>query len=190
MPPPNALHQTGAALPSVIVADEAFPLTANIMRPYPGVRTHREPAGSSGQHLQLRRLSRDRGVVENAFGILSQKWRIFRRPLNVTPEHACAIIRTVCILPNYVRDHGQPGSQQLPQADASGAQVGGLCELGGLGANNFSRVAGASATTSPVTLWPREPSHGKMPLSGSEGVFVRHFVTGGAVRWQAAADRK
>ena len=34
------------------------------------------------------RLSRARGLVENLFGIMTQARRIYRRPLNVTQEHA------------------------------------------------------------------------------------------------------
>ena len=100
-------------------------LTVNIMRPYPGRTESRLGAAAT---IFNYRLSRARRVAENAFEILSQTWRIFRQPLNVTPEHACTIISTACILHNYVRDLGQPDSQQLPQADASGAQVGGLCD--------------------------------------------------------------
>ncbi|XP_043216296.1 protein ALP1-like [Amphibalanus amphitrite] len=161
LPPPKAIDQRGTTLPSVIVADEAFPLTVHMMRPYPGRTESRLGAPAT---IFNYRLSRARRVVENAFGILSQTWRIFRRPLNVNPEHACTIVRTACILHNYVRDQGQADSQQPQQADASGEQVGGLCELGRLGANNFTREA-----------------------ERIRDQFARYFMAEGAVPWQDAA---
>jgi hypothetical protein len=42
-------------------------------------------------------------VVENAFGILSQKFQIFQRALQSLPENADIIFAT-CILHNYLRE--------------------------------------------------------------------------------------
>jgi hypothetical protein len=43
-------------------------------------------------------------VVENAFGILSQKFQIFQKTLQSLPENADRIIFAACILHNYPRD--------------------------------------------------------------------------------------
>lgn len=48
------------------------------------------------------RLSRPRGKVECSFGILSNKWGIFHRAMNVSEETAVAIIKTCCALHNFV----------------------------------------------------------------------------------------
>lgn len=42
--------------------------------------------------------------MECAFGILSNKWRIFHRPLNVSQNFAVDIVKACCVLHNYVRD--------------------------------------------------------------------------------------
>jgi hypothetical protein len=40
--------------------------------------------------------------VECAFGILSIKWRIFQRPLNVNPDFAVDIVKACVSLHNFV----------------------------------------------------------------------------------------
>jgi hypothetical protein len=45
-------------------------------------------------------------VVENAFGILSQKFQIYQRTLQSLPENADIIIFATCILHRYLRDQG------------------------------------------------------------------------------------
>ena len=42
--------------------------------------------------------------MECAFGILSNKWRIFQRPLNVSPEFAVDIVKACDVLHNFVRE--------------------------------------------------------------------------------------
>ena len=75
IPPPKSLPNWPAG--GVIVADEAFPLGADIMRPYPrALRQHRL---SEAEQVFNYRLSRVRRIVENAFGILAQRFRILNR---------------------------------------------------------------------------------------------------------------
>lgn len=87
----------GTPLPFVFVGDEAFGLTNNLMRPYPAKSLTRK------RRIFNYRLSRARGKIECSFGILSNKWRIFHRPMNVFEETATAIIKACCALHNFVR---------------------------------------------------------------------------------------
>lgn len=48
-------------------------------------------------------MSRARGKVECSFGILSNKWRIFHRAMNVSEKTAVAFIKACCALHNFVR---------------------------------------------------------------------------------------
>ena len=50
------------------------------------------------------RLCRARRYVECVFSILSNKWRIFQRPLNVSPDFAVGIVKACFVLHNFVRE--------------------------------------------------------------------------------------
>ncbi|KAL1256488.1 hypothetical protein QQF64_012033 [Cirrhinus molitorella] len=87
----------------VIVADEVFPLKPYLLRPYPGRRL------PSDMKIFNYRLSRACCVSENAFGILSHRFRVFQRRLLVSPTVADSVIKATCILCNYLR----PSEQNL-----------------------------------------------------------------------------
>ena len=42
--------------------------------------------------------------MECAFGILSNEWRIFQLPLNVSPDFAVDILKACVVLHNFVRE--------------------------------------------------------------------------------------
>lgn len=98
IPDPKPISQTDTTpLPHVIVGDEAFGLSENVMRPYCGKSL------TTKKRIFNYRLSRARRYIECSFGILVNKWRIFHRPLNVDIEFAENIIKACCVLHNYVR---------------------------------------------------------------------------------------
>lgn len=90
---------TNVSAACVILGDEAFPLKNNLLRPYPSQQSNTDPRK---RHYNYR-LCRARRVVENAFGILSQKFRIYNRRMHLKPEYAEKIVLTTCILYNFIR---------------------------------------------------------------------------------------
>ena len=98
----QALRANNLGLPdkAVFVADDAFPLTQNIMKPYPkkGQFTYK-------QKIFNYRLSRARRIVENAFGIMASRFRIFRKPISVSLDKTDSIIKTACALHNWLRSN-------------------------------------------------------------------------------------
>lgn len=86
------------SLPFTFVADDAFPLSERIMKPYSPPRGRRL---SDEEKIFNYRLSRARRVVENAFGILTAKFVCLRRTLFCSPERAQKIVSACCILHNY-----------------------------------------------------------------------------------------
>ena len=98
IPDPRKIDDNQTVLPYVVVADDAFPLKKNIMKPYP----------FRGLSLEKRifnyRLSRARRIVENAFGILTNQFRLFLSPIWLSPENVEKIILASCTLYNFLRE--------------------------------------------------------------------------------------
>ncbi|XP_015775503.1 PREDICTED: putative nuclease HARBI1 [Acropora digitifera] len=84
-------------LPYVLLGDEFFPLRPWLMKPYPGKQL------DETQRIFNYRLSRARRTIENAFGILSSKWIIFRKPIRANVDLAEKIVKATVCLHNYLR---------------------------------------------------------------------------------------
>lgn len=76
LPPPKVLPLIEYPMPYVLVGDEAFPLSENLMRPYP----RRSVTNNYENKVFNYRLSRARQTVECTFGILAARFRVFRAP--------------------------------------------------------------------------------------------------------------
>lgn len=83
---PRILPGTNHELPFFFVGDEAFPLTPYMMRPFPARGI------SFSKRLFNYRLSRARRCIENAFGIMASKFRIFRKPIAAHPKQVEFIV--------------------------------------------------------------------------------------------------
>uniref|UniRef100_A0A8C6LXM2 DDE Tnp4 domain-containing protein n=1 Tax=Nothobranchius furzeri TaxID=105023 RepID=A0A8C6LXM2_NOTFU len=121
-------------MPHVLVADEAFSLQRHIMTPYPGKNLERN------NRCYNYRLSRARRIVENAFGILSTQWRVYRRVLGICPKKADRIVKATCVLQNYMRKNGEV-DRAIPQASLTDNMTtnDGLQPIPHTGSNNSSR---------------------------------------------------
>lgn len=84
-------------LPHFLVGDEIFALKPYLLRPYPGKNIVEENA------IFNYRLSRARRVIENAFGIMVARWRIFRSPIHAKVETVEKITKAAVCLHNYLR---------------------------------------------------------------------------------------
>lgn len=97
VPPCDEIYEGSLNYPYVLVADEAFPLTPYLMRPFPG-----RDGLSPEKKVFNYRLSRARRVIENAFGILAAKWRIYRKPLIAKVETIEKMIQATVTLHNWL----------------------------------------------------------------------------------------
>ncbi|KAJ8369891.1 hypothetical protein SKAU_G00099190 [Synaphobranchus kaupii] len=98
IPRPAPLPRSDRMTPFCIVADEAFPLKPYLQKPYArrGLTTE--------QRIFYYRLSRARRVVENAFGILVNRWRVFLTTINLEPAIVEELVLACCALHNYLRE--------------------------------------------------------------------------------------
>ena len=96
-PQPAYLPNTQMILPHVLVGDEAFPMREDLMRPYPGRNL------TEDKNIFNYRLSRARRVIENTFGILVARWRIFRGPIICKPENVIAVVKATICQHNFMR---------------------------------------------------------------------------------------
>lgn len=97
LPSPSPLPGTNEIVPYVFLGDSAFALNKNLMKPFPFKNINRS------QRIFNYRLSRARRVVENAFGILSSRFRILRRPLDLDLDNVDAVVLACCALHNFLR---------------------------------------------------------------------------------------
>jgi len=107
IPEPKAVPG-GRVFPFTVLADEAFPLKAHIMKPYPQRKLTQE------QRIFNYRLSRGRRVVENAFGHLANRFRIFLKAIPLAPYKVETLVKASCALHNFL-SKSKPPSQTQPQ---------------------------------------------------------------------------
>nr|CAI5837435.1 unnamed protein product [Callosobruchus analis] len=106
LPQPYPLPGRSKPMPHVIVADDAFALDVNLMKPYPG-----QHAKGSKERVLNYSLSRARRTMENVFGTLSAVFRVLRKPILLAPQKAQIITLTCCYLHNFLMK--QKSSSQL-----------------------------------------------------------------------------
>ena len=99
---PNAEQLDGFTddlIPYFFVGDEAFALKTWMQRPYPGKNL------LEANRIFNYRLSRARRVIENSFGILVARWRIYHRPIPTSVETAENIVKATVCLHNFLKEY-------------------------------------------------------------------------------------
>ena len=122
-------------MPYVVIGDEAFPLQKHLMRPFPG------RGCPKNQQIYNYRLSRARRIVENAFGILAARWRVFHTKLAVRPQCVNSIVKATCVLHNFLQGQTMPAQMiTLLQEAEHTVNIEGLQDLTA-GGNRAARDA-------------------------------------------------
>ncbi|XP_072002186.1 uncharacterized protein [Engystomops pustulosus] len=109
LPPPRPLPGTTHPVPFVIVSDEAFPLMTNMLHPYPQRKLN------TRKRVFNIRLSRAQQFVKSTFGIMANKWRILTCALQLDADTVDVVIKSACVLHNYVRDYDHSDMEVEPQ---------------------------------------------------------------------------
>lgn len=165
-PGPRALPGCETPMPFVIVGDDAFALTQNLMKPY----AQRNLTGS--QRVFNYRLSRTRRIIENVFGIMSARFRVLRSPILLNPDKARLVTKACAALHNFLMQRNR--SQYAPP--------GTFDHYGGDG----TRVNGSwREEDSSNSFFGLEPTHSLL-IDGKQvrEEFERYFISEGEVAWQ------
>ncbi|XP_041347115.1 protein ALP1-like, partial [Gigantopelta aegis] len=143
-------------MPFVIVGDEAFPLMRNLMRPYPGGKKTLQ----EGQQVFNYRLSRARRIVENAFGIMACRWRIYNTKMMVCHSTINKIVKAACVLHNFLQTTSTPAQIASMTAEPIDDKPAGM--------QHFARSG----------------NRGSTEASFIRDQFKTYFTTSGKVSWQ------
>ena len=138
----------------MIVGDGAFPLTEHLQRPY--CRRNMEER----ETVYNFRLSRARRVSENAFGVMSNRFRCLLGNMQLDPD----VVLACCVLHNFLRR--RCGKGYIPQALATNAP---------------------EAPTAACNLVPIYPALSRKPpnvAKQTRETLADYFMGLGAVSWQ------
>jgi hypothetical protein len=167
---PLIIDHERTLLPFLFVADDAFPLRRNIMKPYPGVHSK-----GSTQRIFNYRLSRARRIVENAFGILASVFRVFRKPMLLQPNKVSIITMTCILLHNFLRRSKTSSTRYTPQGTLD-VEIEGRAIPG-----SWREDQTEMSSFLPLTRIARKPS---MEAKTIRDKFAEYFNTSGKIEWQ------
>ncbi|XP_037940622.1 protein ALP1-like [Teleopsis dalmanni] len=98
--PPDEIIGNNRLLPYVVVGDGAFALHRHLIKPF----SHR--INIVKRQNFNKRLSRARQVVERSFGILSSRFRVFQKSINMkNVKNIETITLACCVLHNFLMDN-------------------------------------------------------------------------------------
>ncbi|KAH7945681.1 hypothetical protein HPB49_013958 [Dermacentor silvarum] len=197
--PPDAPLGNVGNIPFYLVGDEAFPLKTYMMRPYPRKSLHPFLAASTEEE-QLHgdqgdsaltshfaephskrifnyRLSRARRVIENAFGIMAQKWRILRRPFKAKDDNVRRIISACVVLHNFLL-------KESPTSRSAYCPPGTADHLDWQG--NITEGSWRAEDSSNTALPPLRSTgcHSTRAAYRVRDLLAKYFVTDGKIPWQ------
>ena len=166
-PQPDPLPHDNQDVPYFIVGDDAFALRTSMMKPYKDTPLLR------AQRLFNYRLSRARRVVENAFGILANRFQVLLSTMQQRPETVKLIIRACVLLHNLMRTRYPVLQNRLVDREAPNGDV----------------IDGAWRTGPGVDLWDTQrvtaPNTATAEAKKQRNL-LKHWVSSpaGSVAWQ------
>ncbi|KAK4886556.1 hypothetical protein RN001_002827 [Aquatica leii] len=164
IPAASEIHGSNKKIPFVFIGDEAFALRPNFLKPY-----SQKKLNYSRKIFNLR-LSRGRNVVENAFGILASRFRIFRTEINMKLQNIERVTLACCTLHNFLRS--KCGETYIS-----------------LNSDSYDGVAQNHSDEVEPTFIPLQRGHNRHAREEAKEVrdeFLQYFLNEGQVSWQHA----
>lgn len=159
----------GGLLPTdgVILGDDAFALKEYLMKPYGGQLLDNE------KKVFNYRLSRARRIVENAFGILVSRFRIFEKPIPLLPETIDKVICAACALHNFLRSKSTATYMPRESVDYEDFDLGAIIE------GSWRKESNGLQSVAKVG------SHQQSKKAKEKrDAYKEYFSNNGAVEWQ------
>lgn len=97
LPKPRIIGRRPNLVPYFLIGDEAFPLKEYLLRPYP-----KKCGLNAKKKVFNMRLSKARKSVERAFGMMAQRFRIFRKPIQLKLTNIENVIKASICLHNWL----------------------------------------------------------------------------------------
>lgn len=166
IPTASAVPGCNDVLPFVFIGDEAFALRPDFMKPFNRKDLHYE------SRIFNYRLSRARNVVENAFGILASRFRIFHTEINLGVPKVEQIVMACCTLHNFLRRKRK--NAYLSLQSAQGRSIG----------DDDTVENTAERNTAFGDLQGGYNRHASETAKKVRNSFMEYFNNGGQVSWQ------
>ncbi|KAL4084288.1 hypothetical protein QTP88_028113 [Uroleucon formosanum] len=116
---------------------------------------------------------RAKRIVENSFGILANRFRVFRKPISLAPETVVKLVKAACSLHNWIRKTGL--SQHSISVDIENLESGRLIP------GSWRNEEGSSGFRG---LGPPTQQNPLTEARKKRDSFAEYFVGEGEVSWQ------
>jgi len=170
LPSDEPLPSKTELMPYVFIGDGAFSLGKNMMKPYTGVYEK-----GSIKRIFNYRLSRARRIVENAFGIMSSVFRVFRKPILLNEQKATDITMTCVLLHNFLRKSKTSKTSYSPPGAFDSDKESEFCP------GSWRNDQEDMSSFVPLRRVPRRSGLEAMRI---RDLFAEYFISNGAVTWQ------
>lgn len=175
LPESETIEGDKLQMPYFLVGDEIFPLKNWLMRPYSGKSLVNEK-----RKIFNYRLSRARRIIENTFGIMVARWRIFQTTINAEPERVEKIVFACVALHNYLSQTDNAYYTPFGFVDCE-SKCGDIIP----GQWRSKIESNSLESIKPI----RSIKYKKSAIQTRENL-AKYFVTGGAVSWQLEYIRR
>lgn len=166
LPAPEEVVPGQPRLNYVFVGDEAFAMRPDFLKPYNQRELNYE------KRVFNYRLSRARRIIENTFGILANRFRIFHTCINLKVDNIDKVILACCTLHNFLRKNSANSYTPNDIFDFEDISTG---------------VITPGLRTQPENLLDLASSHNRHHSAEAKDVresFENYFNNSGSVPWQ------
>lgn len=158
---------TNKILNYVFIGDEAFSLRPDLLKPF-----NQRDLTNNEHRIFNYRLSRARRIIENTFGILASRFRIFHTKINLNVKNIDIVVMAACTLHNFLHkrcteSYVPPGAYDIENIQDGTVQLGERTESSNL--LDLQRGQNRQSTNDAKAV---------------RQMYINYFNNEGAIPWQ------